>query len=1053
MVSRRRSFIIPALVACFLGGLTLVPPEAAAQKIGARKTKSFKIKARKVASGATRKKLKTGPTTVDFEREKARKAALARNEAQQSDKRKKMIQLIVRVLRSRTYKLRRMRAARSQYLMRKANLEFEEARYQNLLRFQGYEKAMAAYDKGTTKKKPKEPKAQYVAAVKTFRQLLKEDPKCSRCDEASFRLGYCLNQEGRSSDAAKVLSALVQNHPRSKYSADAYLLMGEVWFEANKFIAAMGNYQMVFRKYPKSLMAGYAEYKYAWSVFHQAKYRKAIAALHRVVRHRKAQLKKQALTDLAVFYAELPKGWIAAHRYWTKVGGVKLALKHMWRLGRLLDSQDKNELALKVIHWLIKKGPSSERTTAYHQMQVDILVRLKVPSRLDAGLLRIVNFYAKGSPWMRANAKRPAVRRAGARLAEKAMAYVATYYHREGKAAGREDLLKRAVDKYRVFIKRFRGSSQITNMHFYLAELLRGFKQYGEAAKNYGKVASDAKTKFREDAAFQRVFCLAKLLASKGLDRPVPKGLSAGAVKKSKLAALEKRFVAASDSFAKLYPKSKDTPSVLFKAGRIFYDHGYLTKAGRRFAIVVKGHPKDRYAALSGAMALDSYSRLKDWPNVVKWARHLIKIRNFQHYKRKQLRGIIAASGIKAAAILEKRKKYAEAALAMYAVYTEFPKDAEASRALFNTAVLWEKAGKADRAIKLYKKVRKVARRTEFAARSTFVLGALYEGRADFRAAARYYGEMAKLPKIAQTPDALYNASVMHEALGSYRAAERIRRKYVKLYPSRKDAVRAYFSIGKLLESQKKWRAAEKFYLKFIRNKKLVKRQPTLALAAWTRAGRTIRKSSLGKKKKGQRRALAHFGRAIKEFRRLRLKAGSLAAAYAGWAQFQLAEVVFDQFEAIRLKGKEHQLMKQLIKKAKLREQAQKLYQAVLKYKALVWSTAAVYRIGMLYARTVEALYAIPVPRSITKPDDREQYKASLQMKAQPVEEAAIKAFRKAVAVAHQLRVYNRFTIAAAKRLLKVDPDRYPNPGRTVLRGGHREPAGGARPYLNEEAK
>jgi len=1034
-------------------GLALYSTEAAAQKIGARKVKTFTIKARKVSSGATRVKQKTGPTTIDFEREKARKAALARNEAQQSEKRQKMIQLIVRVLQSRTYRLQRMRAARSQYLMRKANLEFEEARYQNLLRFGAYEKAMAAYDAGKTKTKPTEPKAQYTDAVKTFEQLLKEDAKCNRCDEASFRLGYCLNQEGRSADAAKVLSALVQNHSQSRYSADAYLLMGEVWFEANKFIAAMGNYQMVFRKYPKSQMAGYAEYKYAWSVFHQAKYRQGIAALHRVVKHRKAQLKKQALTDLAVFYAELPQGWIMAHRYWTRIGGLKLAQKHMWRMARLLDSQDKNEPALRVIDWLLKKGPTSARSTAYHQLQVDILVRLKVPRRLDAGLGQIVKFYETGSPWMRGNASRPAIRRAGRRLAEKAMAYVATYYHREGKAAGNEDLLRRAVTKYRSFLKRFGTSSQRTNMHFYLAELLRGFQKFNSAAQHYQKVVADSKTPFREDASFQRVFCLAQLLASKGLDRPVPKGLGATAIVRSKLQPLEKRFVAASDAFAKLYPRSKDAPSVLFKAARIFYEHGFLNKAGQRFAIVVTTHPKDRYAALSGAMALDSFSRLKDWPNVVKWARHLITIRNFQHYKRNQLRGIIAASGIKAAGILETRKKYAEAALAMQAVYNEFPRDKEAPRALFNTAVLWEKAGKSERAIKLYKKVRKIARRSQFASRATFVLGALYEGRADFRAAARYYGEMAKLPKIQQTPDALYNASVMHEALGNYRAAEAIRRKYVKLYPGRKDAVRAYFSIGKLLESQKRWGPAEKFYLKFIGNKKLVKRQPTLVLAAWTRAGRTIRKSKLGKKKRGQMRALAHFGRAIKEFRRLRLRPGSLAATYAGWAQFQLAEVVFDQFVGIQLKGKESQLIKLLIKKAKLREKAQKLYQAVLWYKALVWSTAAVYKIGMLYARTVEALYAIPVPRSITKPEDREQYKASLQMKAQPVEDAAIKAFRRAVAVAHQLRVYNRFTIAAAQRLLKVDPDRYPNPGRTVLRGHHTEPLGGARPYLNEEAE
>ncbi|MFH2007254.1 MAG: tetratricopeptide repeat protein [bacterium] len=1036
------------LTLCVLG--LWASDRARAQKIDARKTKAFSIKSGTVASGATRAKTKTGPKSIDFEREKARQAALARNEAQQSEKRQKMIQLIERVLKSRTYKLRRFRAQRSQYLMRKANLEFEEDRYQNLLRYQRYEQAMTAFDAGKTKVRPQEPKAQYSTAIQTFRQLVAEDPDCLRCDEARFRLGYCLNQGGKSAAAAKVLSALVARHPSSPYAADAYLLMGEVWFDANKFIAAMGNYQMVFRRFPKSLMAGYAEYKYAWSVYHQAKYQEAVKALHSVVRHRKARLKKQALGDLVTFYAELKDGWILARQYFTRIGGLKLALLHLWRMARFLDAQDKNEPSLKVIAWLLAKNPSSPRATDYHQLKVDILVRLKDPQRLDAGLQKIVTFYEPDSPWMRAHAANPQLQAAGRRLAEKAMAYVATYYHREGKAAGKEDLLRRAASKYRAFLKQFPRSGQTTNMAFYLAELLRQFADYSDAAKFYGLVAEDTKTKFREDAAFQRVFCLARLLASKGLDRPVPRSVGTQEIPKTALQPLEKRFVSASDTFARSFPKSKDTPSVLFKAARIFYEHGYLNKAGDRFATVVTGHPKDRYAALSGAMALDSFSRLKDWPNVVKWARHLIKIRNFQHYKRLALRSIIAASGIKAAGILEGRKKYAEAAQAMLAVYTEFPRDKNAQRALYNTAVLWEKAGKTERAIKLYKKVRKIARRTEFASRSTFVLGALYEGRANFTQAAKYYGEMAKLKKIAQTPDALYNASVMNEAIGRYRDAERIRRLYVKLYPKRADAAKAYFSIGKLLESQKKWKAAESFYLKFVKDGKLTAKHPTLEVAAWTRAGRTIRKSKLGAQQRGQTIALAHFSRAIKAFARRKLRPGSLAAAYAGWARFQLAEVVFDQFEAVTLSGSGGKLVTLLIKKAKLREKAQKLYQSVLPYKALVWSTAAVYKIGMLYARTVEALYAIPVPKSITKPAEREEYKAALQMKAQPVEDAALKAFRKAVAVAHRLRVYNRFTIRAAQRLLKYDPDRFPNPGRKVLEGGHDEPLRGAQPDLSE---
>ena len=75
--------------------------------------------------------------------------------------------------------------------------------------------------------------------------------------------------------------------------------------------------------------------------------------------------------------------------------GLKLAVRHMWRMARFLDSQDKNEVALKVIAWLLSKAPKTTRTTAYHQLQVDILVRLKNPARLDAGLQKIVSFYRR----------------------------------------------------------------------------------------------------------------------------------------------------------------------------------------------------------------------------------------------------------------------------------------------------------------------------------------------------------------------------------------------------------------------------------------------------------------------------------------------------------------------------------------------------------------------------------------------------------------------------------------------------------------------------------
>jgi len=1040
---RRRGHAVSCICLCtmtLLGSL-LPSPGAWGQQIHGRRPTSVTIRASTIATKRAKRATKTaGPARIDFEREKARRAALARNEALQSIKRRKMIALIDRVLASRTYRLSRYRRQRSLYLMRKADLQFEEARYQNMVSYEAFETAQAAFDAGKRKVPPTEPTPDYRAAIKTYRQLLKEDPSFPRGDEARFRLGYCLSQMHHTRAAAGVLAQLVSRYPRSSLVPDAYLQMGEIWFDANKFIAAMGNYQMVFRRFPRSPMAGYAEYKYAWCLYHQAKHEAAIHALADVARRRTAHLRKQALRDIVTFYAEVPRGWQRARDYLLRAGGKALAQRLLWRMARYLESHDKNEPALQVLAWLLAAAPTSARATSIHQLQVDILVRLRNPRRLDKALGEIVSFYAPGSRWMRAHRGQPSVAAAGRHLAEKALAYVATYYHREGKTSGQVDLLQRAVRTYRIFLDRFPRSRQAPAMAFYLAELLRRFGKHDEAARRYGQVVAAGKSRYREDASFQRVYCLSQLLRSRGLDRPVPSSVGTRAIPRSALSRVERRYVEASDEYSRLYPASKDTPAILFKAARIFYSHGQLRRAGERFARVIRLHPRDRYAALAGAMALDSYSRLQDWPEVVKWARHLIRIRNFKHYRRSQLRAIIAASGMKAAALLEKRGRYEEAALAMKAVYDEFPRDRNATRALFNTAVLFEKAGKLSRAMAIYKKVVKKARKSSFGARATFVLGAMSEARADFGAAARYYASLAKLPEIPQTAEALYSASVMQEALGRFHLAERTRRLYLKRYPRRPGAARALFSIGKLLEKQKAWRRAERFYLSFGK-RPLARKSPTLQVAAWTRAGRCVRRAKGGKSPQAERRALGYFRNAIRTFRRLRLRPGSLAAAYAGWAKFQLAEVLFDRFDAVRLRGTGHQLVALLIKKARLREAAQRAYQGVLPFKAVVWSTAAVYKIGMLYARTVEALYGIPVPKSIRSPDERERYKAMLQERAMPVEEAARQAFRKAVAVAHRLRVYNRFTAAAARHLYKLAPESFPDPGRQVLKGGyHRLP-------------
>jgi hypothetical protein len=102
-------------------------------------------------------------------------------------------------------------------------------------------------------------------------------------------------------------------------------------------------------------------------------------------------------------------------------------------------------------------------------------------------------------------------------------------------------------------------------------------------------------------------------------------------------------------------------------------------------------------------------------------------------------------------------------------------------------------------------------------------------------------------------------------------------------------------------------------------------------------------------KKKKQKRALKKAQLdLIKEFSDRKMKVGGYIASLPAQAAFELIEARFNRFMALQIKGTQSQQGKVIKKMINEIAELTNEYSDLLQYKALDWSIAAFYRIGLL---------------------------------------------------------------------------------------------------------
>jgi hypothetical protein len=150
------------------------------------------------------------------------------------------------------------------------------------------------------------------------------------------------------------------------------------------------------------------------------------------------------------------------------------------------------------------------------------------------------------------------------------------------------------------------------------------------------------------------------------------------------------------------------------------------------------------------------------------------------------------------------------------------------------------------------------------------------------------------------------------------------------------------------------------------------------------------------------------------------------ARTWAAQARYLQGELIFRDYEKIKIAGKPKQLARVLDEKAKLLEQSKQIYLDVVTFQSPEWATAALLRIGQGYEAFAKAMRQAPVPKDLNA-DEKQVYRDELEKLTVVIEDKAIDAYKTGYSKALEIGVYNKHTQEIRHALGRLDEATFPN--------------------------
>ncbi len=940
--------------------------------------------------------------------------------------------------------------ARADGMFKLAELLWEEARRTYLVRMDEFGRAIEACQRTTDcAAPPTEPRVDLKESEALYVALLAEFPDFARADLATYLVGFAAKEDQREDEAMARFREVIEKFPTSPLYGDAWMMVGEHHFNQGKWSEARDAYAEILKS-PAAATYDLAMFKTAWCDWKLGDVDLAARRFKEVLdlavaaeqagssaqQRRRAGLRDEALEYLVVVFTE-DRSISAAEvfDFLASIGGERYSRDVLVKVAQSYVGQAEYERASDTYRFLVKMDPDALKSAEWQRGIVDNTLSAMDDEATMVELKVLLDTYGPRTTWAKRQRNKPALERSLA-TTEELVRTTATNIHaaaqqqeeptRKGGKPRPPDvaLYTRAANTYQLYLSAFgtaeAPSAQANELRFLRAEILL-FKlgKLEEAGDAYMEVGRSTPVGARhKDALLKAMDAYKKARPTDVATRKQP-------------APVDKKFGAAIDLFATLFPADPELVGVIFENGQMFYDYGEYDEAIKRFGVIVTKYPDHPNAGPAGDRILAALGKAEDYENIEQWARKLKGAKAFAGAEQQgRLDRLIVESIGKSGDKYAAAGKFTEAAAFYLRVPAEFPTHALAPQSMMNAGVMYEKAKATDKAAETYLKLADAYPSTAIGEKAAFTAGQVYERGAFFDKAAGAYELVAdKFTKSAQAPDALYNAGVLRQALGDHERAIAHYQAYAKRFKDRKDATDVAFAIGVVYEDAGDMVKAEAAYRDFIK----AYRGNTHVLEATLRAARCALKQDALK------RAADGFAVVVAAFGKAKGKERGVVAPFAAEARYYQGELVFRDYEKLSLAVPPSQLDRALRAKGDMLTKAQLIYLSISEYRDTKWGTAALYRAGQVFDGFAEALTAAPTPTGLSE-EEAQGYRDTLDLYVVDIQDKALAAYAAGYAKAIQMQVYDEYTAKIRAALGRLASDQYPpeREGRAPVRDGDR---------------
>lgn len=872
-------------------------------------------------------------------------------------------------------------------------------------------------------------------AIKTYEEIYDKFVDFKDMDLVLFSWAHTLDEMKQRTLGLQVYQKLIKEYRDSKFVPAAYLAIGEYYFSGDDMATAKSAYQKVVEFGKTQETYNYAKYKLGWCEFNLKDYKKAFRHFAWILVKSKEQNKKfieQLKADLVFVYSQFLEPEKAEH-YFKRLFGDPAYIGYLEKLAYLYkDRQGNHDDAETVFDVLLALSPKKLKELEYQIALLDIAIARNKLQPLIAASLTTGKSYelVKKDPVL---GKSKAFKEIGEGF-EGIIKELATNFHNQAKETRNDRYLKVATKFYKEYQLHFREYKDFYPMLFQYAQLLDDeLGEQQEAIDVYLDIIKSKEGKkaknLVEDSVNNALAIYADLIRQ---EQATKKGRRASchrskSYKKQQLTRRQGQFIDLIDVFITHNPTSKEIPTARFNAGKIYYESCDFDRAKIVFSeILTKYVGSDPYES-SASLTLDILNIEKEYTQMLTWINEFLKHK--KHFSKtflKELNENIEALAFMSPQELEKKKRYADAGKAYYSFYQEYPKSRRAFPSLYNSSLMYERAGYIQDTIRIREEIlanKRYAKKKE-TKDLLFFLAQNYQGLTKFKPAAEKYEAFYKKYARDARRDkkvlvALKAAIDFYEISGSFAKSNRL----IDIYADQKryrNKRRSPWEFRKVenLEKMKNWRKYVKAIVKYERDYRPfinIDRQLEIVF----KLGDAY--AALGNKKAAEKQ----YAQAFKQYKRLtsrqQRKIKNTRKLLAGF-RFKQLNKTYQKFKKIRLKLPRRVMERAIVKKMKMQKVLNKLYNdAAKEFKSAYWTIAFYFKIASLTYDFAQDLRNAPIPKGLKK-EEQEIYSQDLeQMYILPMEQQAFNTYYQCYKIAMRNEIFNEWVDRAITMMRKID--------------------------------